>query len=163
MGTGKLKIENGELRIDMEYLVKAMSEEQLREFAQHIVFREVLTEGVIDMLAEGYLWEDCWWMGGDTFQDLREKLIHMMPDVAKEAIVELRNERESARNEAKQWRDVAWKLERMWNESKISDEHRSISYDYGRRWEKKDAAEYLRRMGLEIDGASAMTAEGRDE
>lgn len=142
-----MKIEKGELRIDLDEIISRMTEDQLRELAQTAVFQESVLNGICDALVDGIMFDD-WWWGGDTFNDLRLKLKPLMDDIAAQAVSFMKQELDKARHERDKWRSACWTLERHWHDAKLPDEQR-IDY-YAPRVTKEQAKVYIEKIAAEL-------------
>ena len=100
----KATIEEGKLKIDVEDLFYHMDPELKIKLAKHLVADDHLFGAVLDCVATGSFFED-WWFSRDRTLELREKLIPLMPEIAREAV----------RTALQQRNDAQMKAERMWN------------------------------------------------
>jgi hypothetical protein len=141
----KATIENGEICLDLQELVNSLSEEHLRELAQAAVFQESLLNGVCDALADSTMF-DGWWWGGDTFDNLRAKLLPLMPDVMAEAIRRLTEQRDTARRRADAYRRALWELQRAWHDAKRPRDVQVADYLAPPPMTKEQAREYVEKV-----------------
>jgi len=144
---------DGYLKIECVSIVEAMTEADIRTLAKYAVFQDVLLKGVVDALVDGHMWSDdpepAWWMGGDTFNDLRMKLIQLLPEIAEKAVGHLECEMRRARADAAAWRDACWALQRDWPEGPRSNSRRDVE----RHMTKEECRAYL----AALEARSAVT------
>lgn len=136
----------GFLKIECASLVEALSEADLRVLAKYAVFQDVLLRGVVDALVDGHMWEDdpepAWWMGGDTFNNLRLRLVPLLPEITIKAVQHLEAELRHAQNDAKEWRKACWGLQERWPRGTPTPEYES-SRPFRTPLSKEECAAYL--------------------
>jgi hypothetical protein len=117
------KIEKGQLTIDVTELIEAMSPETRREVARFVAAKEELFVAVLECVTGGRFFTDDrdgeWWFGEDAVLRLREKLIPLMPDVARRAVTEALRQRNRADGDAAKWQKWAWSLFHAWPEGRM--------------------------------------------
>src|SRR4051812_39524102 len=110
----KLKIESGELRIDVQELIQSMDQETKTNVARHLVASEQLFKAVLECVTTGAFHLDDgdgnWWFCAESVAKLREQLIPLMPEVTRELVREVLRQRDSASQEERRWRDAYWKV-----------------------------------------------------
>src|SRR6185312_12957780 len=101
----KAKIEDGELKIDLVALVESLPMDERNNLARFLVADELLWRAVLDCVADpsryaGHYFKDDadgeWWFSHETVLQLREKLIPIMPEVARLAVEEALRQRNQA-------------------------------------------------------------------
>ncbi len=92
----KATIEKGLLKIDMGEIVEQMDEPDKVQFYRILAFQEQLMIAVCDTVATGMAFnDDCeWWSMGGLADELREKLVPLMPDAVQEFVRSLIQERD---------------------------------------------------------------------
>lgn len=154
---------DGYLKLEAGSIIESLDEASLRAFAKYAVFQEHLLRGVADALVSGQMWEDDdeppWWFGGDTLNNLRLKLLPLLPAITAEAVRHLERQTREAHAQANTWREACWALERDWPEAR--DMRRGIDGEYHRPLTREQAAEYLRNVEEKLAAASKEHADGR--
>jgi hypothetical protein len=114
--------DEGHLKIEVGSIIESMSESDLRTFAKYAVFQQHLLRGVVDALVHGSMWRDdeepAWWFGGDTFNELRLRVLALLPEIALEAVRHCEAEMRRARRERDAYRTACWALEQNWPEGR---------------------------------------------
>lgn len=116
----KVKIENSVLTVDLQELVDSLSKEEQRHFARHLVADKELFAAVLECVADesglGHYFEDeeSWWFGSDNVLELRQKLLPLMPAIARGAVQAALQQRDAAKAEAERYRSWAFKLYHAW-------------------------------------------------
>lgn len=120
----KLKIENGTLKIDLNELVEALDQEQRTALARHLVADELLFRAVLECVSDegrfGHFFTDDgdgdWWFSPEKLLELREKLIPLLPAIARGAVEEALRQRNQAKADGKRHHDWAYNLYHAWPE-----------------------------------------------
>lgn len=117
------KVERGELKIDIQKLVDMLDKEDRKRLARQLVADEHLWRAVLECVSDdskyaGHYFRDDeegeWWFSHKTVQELREKLIPIMPEVARLAVEEALRQRNQARADKERVDAWAWKLFHAW-------------------------------------------------
>lgn len=118
----KAKIENGKLTIDLPELLESLSEQERKEAARFLVAEPELFAAVLECVADesrfGHFFSDDpsgpWSFDTRCVLSLREKLMPLMPIIAREAVREALHQRDQAQADERRWHDWAWKLFHAW-------------------------------------------------
>lgn len=116
----KVRIEGGELRIDVMALVESLGPKDRATVAQFLCANEYLWKAVLDCVTDerGYYFKDdeegVWWFDRRTVLELRQKLIPLMPDVARLSVEEALRQRDEANREKERHSRWAWKMFHAW-------------------------------------------------
>lgn len=119
----KVKIEGGELKIDLLALVESLPKDGRNNLARFLVADEMLWRAVLDCVSDDskyaghYFRDDAdgeWWFTHETVMELREKLIPIMPEVARLAVEEALRQRNQAIADKERSDRWAWKLFHSW-------------------------------------------------
>lgn len=132
----KLKVERGRISFEMSDLVDSLSQEDRRELARYVAADSTLFAAVLECVtSEGrfgrFFTEDSdgdWWFDNKTLLELREKLIPLMPQVARGAVEEALRQRNVAKAEERRFHDWAWKLFHAWPEDRWQNRPRLPDY-----------------------------------
>ena len=122
----KITIDNeGNFKFAVEDVISSLPEADLRVLSKYAVFQQTLLEGVVDALVEDHMWvdddgEQPWWWGGDTFNNLRMKLLPLLPEMTVKAVRHLERETRTARVERDEWRALCYALQRNWLECPVT-------------------------------------------
>jgi|GEM_PF-4573722 len=119
----RIKLKDGEIRITLRDLVEELSEADRADMLRHLVASPVLFGAVLECVAGGGSMpsffnesDEPWWFDHETVLKLREKLIPLMPEVAKAIATEALGRRDAAQAELKRFDDWAWKMYHAWPE-----------------------------------------------
>jgi len=118
----KAKIEKGKLTFDIQDLVDSLSKEDYANLCRYMVADRYLFAAVLECVADesrlGSFFSDDedgeWWFGSEQTLELREKLLPLMPSIARRAVEQALYERNSAKAEAESYRNWAWRLYHNW-------------------------------------------------
>lgn len=143
--------QEGNLKIDMQAIIAALPESDLRMLAKYAVFQEHLLSGIIDALVDDQMWPDDaegpWWFGGDTFTKLRLKLVALLPEITAQAVRHVELEMRRARQTSNEWREACFRLLREWPEGPRPE---PWPYSNERSLTKDQAVVYLRDVEQRI-------------
>lgn len=116
---------DGVLKINMRDLVDAMSDETRAELCRYLTADEVLFGAVLDCVVDGDFHgtdaHGSWWLSGEETAKLRAKLLPMMPQVARDLVRELMQERDRARDMERHYREETFRLYHAWPDSYLRD------------------------------------------
>lgn len=118
----KAKLVKGELIIDIADVLAGLSKEERRDLARSLVADDVLFAAVLECVASDghfgrFFTEDPdgeWWFDNRKLLELREKLLPLMPEIARGAVKEAlrqRNEAQSLEARTSAW---AWRMYHAW-------------------------------------------------
>lgn len=122
----KIKLNGFKLEIDLSDLVDALDKEDHVKLARLVAADKQLFAAVLECVSSesrfGYYFADAeegeWWFDGGTLLELREKLLPMMPAIARGAVEEALRQRNHAQDEKKRYYDWAWRLYHAWPDDK---------------------------------------------
>lgn len=119
----KTTIDKGKLQIDIQELVENMTDSEREMFAKYAVFSSTLFSGVINTLVTGEAWDDGWWITG-LDQQLRIKLIPLMPKIVSELVKGLLTQHARYAAAVKMHENMLLKLMQSWpRDSECPCEH----------------------------------------
>lgn len=114
----KTKFEDGKFTLDINEMVDLMSAESKAELIRYLCADSTLQQAVVDSVVTGSFFADepggYWSLGEYDIAAMREKLLPLMGEVAREAVkreMTLRKNAEASDQRAKDW---AWKLWHAW-------------------------------------------------
>jgi hypothetical protein len=114
----KPKIVGSALSIDLGELVEGLDDDGKKELARQLVADDHLFAAVLECVAKGEYFADdergAWWFSPSRVLELREKLLPLMPEIARDAVREALRQRNDAREEERRMWDWAWKLFHAW-------------------------------------------------
>lgn len=108
-----IKVEQGELRIDVETLINSLAADGKKQIAKLIGADEEAWRQMAEALADpdGYFnGDEMWWMGTDHLLSVRGKLIPLMPEQYQYAAREWQRQLDAAKADAKRYADWAWQM-----------------------------------------------------
>lgn len=121
--------EKGNLTIGLEEVFESMTPEARKEAAKILCASPVLMGAVLECVSRGEYFSDddrgAWWFGPAQVLELREKLLPLMPEVAREGVREALSQRNAARSSEEETRKWAWGMFHAWPEehSRFRPEH----------------------------------------
>lgn len=118
----KFTVEKGKLTIDLQEFVSALDKDQRKQLARYLVADETLFAAVLECVASesrlGSFFTDDddgeWWFGSGKLLEFREKLLPLMPPIARGAVEEALRQRNDAQQKAERFRTWAWSLFHAW-------------------------------------------------
>lgn len=120
----KARIENHKVHLDLTELVDGMSPEDKRLLARKLCADQYLIQAALEIAADdsasgyGHYFSDeddgPWWFCSRTTLEIREKLLPLMPVVARQAVLEALRQRDAAIADCKRHSDWAWKMYHAW-------------------------------------------------
>lgn len=114
----RAEIKNGKIALDVYDLVQSLSEEDRAEVARQVVADEHLFAAVLDCVVAGSFFEDApgghWWFDSRSVLELREKLLPLMPEIAREAVKAALHQRDEAKADAERHRTWAYAMYHAW-------------------------------------------------
>lgn len=117
----KAEIKGGKITLDLYDLVHSLSLEECAEVARQVVADEHLFAAVLDCVVTGSFFEDApdghWWFDSRRVLELREKLLPLMPEIAREAVKAALHQRDEAKAEAERHRSWAYRMYHAWPDS----------------------------------------------
>ena len=141
-----MKIEKGEVIIDIRELLEALDPKDLREVARTAAFDVEIIECLCKWISTGEVaWDGDdgipWYIFTTSKSSVLEKakkaLMPLMGDIEKQFIAELMRDRDFYESLYEQYRNQLWHLERIWRESEYPPNFRP---DYGRTYYTKEDA-----------------------
>jgi hypothetical protein len=105
--------EKNALEIDLWELADSLTDDQRELFAKFVVFRETLITGIVDTVVKGDAYEGGWWVGGMA-DELRLKLLRLMPVAMRELVGSLLEQRDTAKAKLEAAIDQLRRIERHW-------------------------------------------------
>lgn len=109
-----IKIEKGEIKIDVDEFLRALDDEQRDYLSKATAFDSKLIDATAQCAVDGH-WDNGdeaapWWIGGDFVMKLRERLLPLMNEVARELCLDLIQARDQAKAQEKRLDRWAWDL-----------------------------------------------------
>lgn len=122
----RVKLEDGKLVIGLDELTDELTNSEKRELAEALAFDKALLRVVLDQVAndhsEGVV-ECDWYHGGDFINELRAKLIPLMPQVMAKLVRHLLCEVANAKLQTDRYREHASAMERAWPSGRFKCPH----------------------------------------
>lgn len=103
------------MTIDLRDLTDSLSEDARSELIQHLLAEDTLFAAVLECVASennetGHFFGADFWFGSERVLELRQKLIPLMPAVARYAVQQALEQRDSAKKKADAMWAWAWEL-----------------------------------------------------
>lgn len=145
-GTVQIKFKTGEFCIDINDLISNLTPDQQRIVAQYECFNEVLQEALVGALVEGYVYDDGWFIGGETYDNLRKRLLPLAPLAIRKLLDSQVRKAEREETYKDRWRDLCWKMARTWNDRKHAADRVEDRIEYDSpQWPTKERIEAMIR------------------
>lgn len=118
----KAAIKDGRISFDLAEFVEGLGAEDRRTLARMLGAKRELFASVAECLGDdsrhGYYANDdddgAWWFDTNFVLEAREKLLPLMPQIARHAVHQALVERNLAKEEARRMNEWAWKLYHAW-------------------------------------------------
>jgi len=118
MSDAKLTLKDGVLSVSIRELLDYMDKETLRRVLRYAIAQEDLFGAVLDCVADdsrfGYFFDGEWHFDVRRVLELREKLLPLMPTIARNAVLEALHQRNDAKADAERMHRWAWQLYHAW-------------------------------------------------
>jgi hypothetical protein len=160
-----MKLEKGELKIEIQDILDHMTDTQKRWLFRHAAFSDEAIKGVVDFLAEGLAYTncedciapedgvdyqpDCWWLDNETQIRITEAIAPRLSEVAAELVATLKTQLEHHRHCHHEYRKALWTLEGWWEEARRQRVEVNVT-DY-KQMTKEEAAEWIRKLETKLE------------
>lgn len=125
-----MKIEKGELKIDLRQLIESLNSEDLREIARAAAFDVEIIECLCKWMTTGEVdWDEedgfgsPWYIyrtgPGTVLEKAKKALLPLMGEVSQKFIAELLQDRDQQASLADQCQKKLWELQRVWRDSEF--------------------------------------------
>lgn len=139
----KIEIKDGKLQIDVEDLASSLSTEDLKRFSQHAVFQDSIVAAVLETIVSGGCFDDGWYISGFAEQ-LRKKLLPLVPVAMQELVKKLLQERDEAKANRVKVLEILHRAERHWPREVEANECTSTNPYYCHcPWKAEDVETFL--------------------
>ena len=162
-----MKLEKGELKIDLLEILDHMTETQRRWLFRCEAFKEEAVKGVVDFLCDGMAYmnqddcivpedgveyqPDCWWVDQDTQIRMTEGIAPRLSEVAAELVATLKTELEHHKHCHHEYRRALWDLQRTWNDQEERYRNADVNVIGRKRMSKEEAAEWIQQLEAKLD------------
>lgn len=145
--------EQGQLVVDMQKLVEAMSDEARKQFYQHLAFQDTLMIAVVDTVANGVCFEGDWW-STRIESKIREKLLPLVGNNAMELFRKQSERIDTLESQLRLMRDRFQELLNHWPKEfaipNRCDADFASSTPCTCAWKREDVIAFLVGHGIEV-------------
>ena len=113
-----MKLVDGKLVLSVQEIADGLSTKERVDLIRHVAADETLFAAVLECVVDPSQWgrffDNDWHFGHQRTMELREKLIPLMSDVAREVVAEALRQRNSARADGARHTAWAWTMYHAW-------------------------------------------------
>lgn len=110
--SSNIKIEKGQLIVDIDGLVDGLPFEERREVLRRVWFDSYFVKDFLDLIVDGGLDYHEWYFGGDTIHEIRSKLLPLMDRISADEIKKLTEKNKQLDEDRRAEWSKCWNLEK---------------------------------------------------